>query len=57
MINYDDLPEILVNYMNYNANLNRSKNSINEYRYDLTRFLKYIKVLKLKIKKLVMIIL
>ena len=50
MISYDDLPEILVNYMNYNANLNRSKNSINEYRYDLTRFLKYIKVLKLKIK-------
>lgn len=50
MINYDELPEILVNYLNYNANLNRSKNSINEYRYDLTRFLKYIKMLKLKLK-------
>lgn len=50
MINYDELPEILINYLNYNANLNRSKNSINEYRYDLTRFLKYIKMLKLKLK-------
>ena len=39
----DDLPKVLVDYLNYNANLNKSQNSINEYRYDLVRFLKFIK--------------
>lgn len=35
--------KILRDYLNYNANLNKSKNTINEYNYDLTNFLKYIK--------------
>mgnify|MGYP004671959487 FL=1 len=44
---YDsDIPKILKDYLNYNANLNKSKATITEYRYDLTNFLKYIKLLK-----------
>ncbi len=42
----DELPKVLVDFLNYNATLNKSKNSIHEYRYDLIRFLKYMKVLK-----------
>lgn len=42
-MNKDKLPKILIDYLNYNANLNKSKNTINEYKYDLTNFLKYIK--------------
>ena len=46
------LPQVLIDYLNYNANMNKSKNSISEYRYDLVRFLKYMKLLKLKNKNL-----
>ena len=50
---YDsDIPKILKDYLNYNANLNKSKATITEYRYDLTNFLKYIKLLKLNDRKL-----
>ncbi len=38
--------KLLTDYLNYNANLNKSKNTINEYKYDLTNFLKYIKLLQ-----------
>lgn len=50
---YDsDIPKILKDYLNYNANLNKSKATITEYRYDLTNFLKYMKLLYLNDKKL-----
>jgi site-specific recombinase XerD len=48
----DNLPEILINYLNYNANLNKSKGTINEYKYDLVSFIKYIKKLKSKSTKI-----
>ena len=44
--------KILIDYLNYNANLNKSKNTINEYKYDLTNFLKYMKLMSLHDKKL-----
>lgn len=44
--------KILRDYLNYNANLNKSKNTINEYKYDLTKFLKYMKLMSLGDKKL-----
>lgn len=53
MLIYDsDIPKILNDYLNYNANLNKSKATITEYRYDLTNFLKYMKLLYLNDKKL-----
>ena len=44
--------KILKDYLNYNANLNKSKSTINEYKYDLTNFLKYMKLCSLNNKKL-----
>ena len=43
MLYDNDIPKILRDYLNYNSNLNKSQNTINEYRYDLVNFLKYIK--------------
>lgn len=44
--NKNKLPQLLRDYLNYNVNLNKSNATINEYKYDLVRFLKYIKFLK-----------
>lgn len=48
----DELPRILKDYLNYNVNLNKSNNSINEYKYDLVRFLKYMKAISLNMKNI-----
>lgn len=53
MLLYDtEIPKILNDYLNYNANLNKSKATITEYRYDLTNFLKFIKWTATNDKKL-----
>lgn len=44
------LPKLLRDYLNYNVNLNKSTATINEYKYDLTRFLKYMKALEMSKK-------
>lgn len=44
--------KILRDFLNYNANLNKSKNTINEYKYDLTNFLKYMKLISSNNRKL-----
>lgn len=44
--------KILRDFLNYNANLNKSKNTISEYNYDLTNFLKYIKYQQINNKKI-----
>ena len=36
------VPKLLRDYLNYSSNLNKSSNTIKEYRYDLINFLKYI---------------
>lgn len=46
------LPKLLRDYLNYNINLNKSNNTINEYQYDLTRFLKYMKALEMSKKEI-----
>ena len=44
------LPKLLRDYLNYNVNLNKSNATINEYKYDLTRFLKYMKAISISSK-------
>lgn len=45
MISRDDNPEYLNSFLDYSVTiLNKSPNSIKEYNYDLTTFLKYIKL-------------
>ena len=46
------LPKLLRDYLNYSSNLNKSSNTIKEYRYDLVNFLKYMKLQALNNKKL-----
>lgn len=46
----NQLPKLLVDFLNYNRNLNKSNATINEYRYDLIRFLKYMKKTKQSMK-------
>lgn len=52
MLHDPEIPKILRDFLNYNANLNKSKNTINEYKYDLVNFLKYMKYLSLNSKKI-----
>lgn len=47
----DSIPKILKDYLNYNSNINKSKNTIHEYQYDLVNFLKYMKWLEKNDKK------
>jgi len=44
------IPKLLKDYLNYNINLNKSNATVNEYRYDLINFLKYIKALSISSK-------
>ena len=44
-------PKLLRDYLNFNVNLNKSSNSIKEYNYDLTRFLKFMMATSKGIKK------
>jgi site-specific recombinase XerD len=46
----EGLPYLLRDYINYNTNLNKSPNTIKEYKYDLTRFLKFMVALSNGIK-------
>lgn len=48
----EKLPRLLRDYLNYNVNLNKSNATINEYKYDLTRFLKYMKALSTSSKEI-----
>lgn len=41
------IPKVLKDYLNYSSNLNKSTNTIKEYRYDLVNFLKYMKLMSL----------
>lgn len=52
MLYNNDIPKILRDYLNFNANLNKSQNTIKEYRYDLVNFLKYIKYQSINDKKI-----
>lgn len=45
-------PKLLRDYLNYSSNLNKSSNTIKEYKYDLTNFLKYMKWQSLNDKKI-----
>ena len=47
----DNIPKLLKDYLNYSSNLNKSSNTIKEYRYDLMNFLKYMKWQSLNNKK------
>ena len=48
----NQLPKLLRDYLNYNVNLNKSNATINEYKYDLVRFLKYMKSLSISRKNI-----
>ncbi len=48
----EPLPKLLRDYLNFNVNLNKSNNTINEYKYDLTRFLKYMKAISMSSKEI-----
>lgn len=50
----DKQPKLLRDYLNYSSNLNKSANTIREYKYDLVNFLKYMKLMSLNNKKLTM---
>ena len=52
MLSHNDkkLPRILRDYLNYNINLNKSNNTVQEYQYDLSRFLKYLKAAEMSKK-------
>lgn len=43
----NEIPKALKDFLNYNSNLNKSKSTIYEYKYDLTNFLKYMKWLSI----------
>ncbi len=47
----EGLPSLLRNYINFNINLNKSPNTIKEYKYDLARFLKFMVALSNGIKE------
>lgn len=44
-------PRLVKDFVNYNISMNRSKNSVKEYEYDIIRFLKFIKALSLGVKQ------
>lgn len=48
----NEIPRLLKEYLNYSSNLNKSNNTIKEYKYDLINFLKFIKLKKINNKKL-----
>ncbi len=50
--NKNGIPPLLNDYINFSINLNKSPNTIKEYRYDLERFLKYLKCLSLGKKEI-----
>ena len=43
MINEKEIPKIVKDFLNYSSNLNMSKGTIYEYRYDIINLLKFIK--------------
>ncbi len=45
-------PKLLRDYLNYSSNLNKSPNTIREYKYDIMNFLKYIKLMNMNNRKL-----
>ena len=46
-----NVPKLLRDYLNYSSNLNKSSNTIKEYRYDLMNFLKYMKWQSMNVRK------
>ncbi len=52
MFKYEDLPDYCRNYLSYLETIqNRSKQTVNEYYYDLRMFLRFLKVSKFKAKE------
>lgn len=48
----EKVPKVLKDYLNYSSNLNKSSNTLKEYKYDLINFMKYLKLQSLNNKKL-----